>query len=93
MLFQRAVEKLWLCVADLIKNDQPKECRHCALLFLRNLIHGQFDILNVVRSQFFQVIKEHNHPEDISERMELLQNLTCNGKDVTYFEEEVQPFN
>ncbi|XP_077299280.1 TSC complex subunit tuberin isoform X2 [Arctopsyche grandis] len=89
---QLAVEKLWLCIADLIQPEQSKECRHCALLFLRHLIQGQYDLLNIMRGQFFRVIVDHNHPEDIHERLELLQTLTSNGKDITYFEEQIFKF-
>lgn len=45
-----------------------------------------------MRAHFFRVIKQHDHPEDVGPRFDLLHALTDNGKDILYFEEEVGPF-
>ncbi|KAJ8945061.1 hypothetical protein NQ314_009328 [Rhamnusium bicolor] len=62
------------------------------LLFLQCLLKGQSDKLKVMRAQFFRFIKHHDHPEDVGQRLDLLNTLTSNGKDILYFEEEVGPF-
>lgn len=69
--------------------NQSADLRHLAFSFLQNLIKGQSDHLGMMRAHFFRVIKQHNHPEDVVSRFELLQSLTDNGKDILYFEEEV----
>lgn len=72
--------------------DNSTETRHLAFLFLQYLIKGQYDKIKLMRAHFFRFIKHHVHPEDIGQRLELLNMLTSNGKDILYFEEEVGPF-
>lgn len=45
-----------------------------------------------MRAHFFRFIKLHDNHEDVSQRLELLNTLTSNGKCILYFEEEVGPF-
>nr|CAH7730250.1 unnamed protein product [Callosobruchus chinensis] len=91
-LENNGVEKLWASVEDLFRDEHTTETRHLAFLFLQCLIKGQFDRLKLMRAQFFRFIKTHNNPEDVGQRLELLNILTCNGKDILHFEEEVGPF-
>ena len=54
---------------DLTDKDVPKEHRHITLNFLKNLITGQYSRLSaIMRVKFFNFIKEHDIPEDISFR-------------------------
>lgn len=39
-----------------------------------------------MRAKLFAFVKGHDNPEDILPRFHLLQSLTANGKDVSYFE-------
>lgn len=87
-----AIEKLWGCLQDLLLRDVSKEHRHLAFSFFRCLVQGQYEKLGLMRAQFFRVIKNHDVPEDVVPRFELLQSLTENGKNIKYFEEEVGPF-
>ncbi|XP_067006155.2 tuberin isoform X2 [Anabrus simplex] len=91
-LEDNAIEKLWICLQDLFHRDIPKEHRHLAFSFFRCLIQGQYEKLGLMRVHFFRLVKEHDVPEDVGPRLELLQSLTENGKDILYFEEEVGPF-
>lgn len=45
-----------------------------------------------MRAHFFRVIQDHDVPEDIANRLELLKTLTDNGKNITYFEECIGSF-
>lgn len=45
-----------------------------------------------MREKFFNVILNHNEPEDINDRMDLLKTLTDNGKNITNFEETIGEF-
>ncbi|XP_014220709.1 tuberin [Trichogramma pretiosum] len=88
-----AAEKLWFLVQDLIRPDVPKEQRQTVLHFLRCLVQGQYSRLSpLMRVKFFNVIKEHSIPEDVELRLELLQSLTDNGKDIVHLEEKMGPF-
>ncbi|XP_029054023.2 tuberin isoform X1 [Osmia bicornis bicornis] len=88
-----AAERLWYLVQDLLDKDVPREHRHVTLNFLRCLVQGQYSKLSsLMRIKFFMVIKEHNIPEDIGPRLELLQSLTENGKDILHLEERIGPF-
>lgn len=42
-----------------------------------------------MREQFFLVIQNHEVPEDLKHRLELLDTLTENGKDIKNLEEKV----
>ncbi|KAK2584988.1 hypothetical protein KPH14_008518 [Odynerus spinipes] len=89
----RAAERLWNLVQDLLGKDIPREHRHITLNFLRCLVQGQYSKLSsLMRVKFFMVVKDHNIPEDIGPRLELLQSLTENGKDILHLEERMGPF-
>lgn len=91
-LLQRAIERIWSWLKDLLENDKPTETRHLTFQFFQNLVEGQKDRLALIRAHFFRVIKQHNNAEDLIPRFELLKSLTDNGKDICYFEEAVGPF-
>ncbi|KAJ8945262.1 hypothetical protein NQ318_016684 [Aromia moschata] len=91
-LENNALEKLWNSVKDLFGKEHTTETRHLAFTFLQCLLKGQSDKMKIMRAQFFRFIKEHDHPEDVGQRLELLNTLTTNGKYILYFEEEVGPF-
>ncbi|XP_015113598.1 tuberin [Diachasma alloeum] len=89
----RAPERLWSLVEDLLNKDVPREHRHIALNFLCCLVQGQYTKLSsLMRVKFFKVVKDHDIIEDISPRLELLQKLTDNGKDILHLEEKMGPF-
>lgn len=77
---------------DLFDQEQTTETRHVAFQFLQSLIKGQNDKLEIMRAHFFRFIKLHDNPNDVGQRLELLNTLTTNGKYILYFEEEVGPF-
>nr|ALE20562.1 TSC2 [Leptinotarsa decemlineata] len=87
-----ALEKLWNAIEDLFGPDHATETRHVAFAFLQSLLRGQYDKLKLMRAHFFRFIKHHDHPEDVGQRLDSLNILTCNGKNILYFEEEVGPF-
>lgn len=91
---ETAAERLWLLVQDLLDKDKdiPREHRHLTLNFLRCLVQGQYAKLSaIMRVKFFMVVKNHEIPEDIGPRLELLQSLTDNGKDILHLEERIGP--
>ncbi|XP_077266415.1 TSC complex subunit tuberin isoform X2 [Temnothorax americanus] len=89
----RAAERLWNLVQDLLGKDVPREHRHLTLNFLKCLVQGQYSKLSsLMRVKFFTVVKEYDIPEDIGPRLELLQTLTEHGKDILHLEERMGPF-
>ncbi|RMX59744.1 hypothetical protein pdam_00021002 [Pocillopora damicornis] len=60
--------------------------------FLINKRVEDFNRLGILRAHFFSVVVNHKIPEDITPRLELLQALSDNGKDISYFEERTGPF-
>ncbi|CAL7948460.1 unnamed protein product [Xylocopa violacea] len=65
----KAAERLWYLVQDLLEKDVSREHRHVTLNFLRCLVQGQYSKLSsLMRVKFFMVVKEHNIPEDIGPR-------------------------
>ncbi|KAM0730676.1 Tuberin [Formica fusca] len=89
----RAAERLWSLVQDLLAKDVPREYRHLTLNFLKCLVQGQYSKLSsLMRVKFFMVVKEYDIPEDIGPRLELLQTLTEHGKDILHLEERMGPF-
>ncbi|KYM81590.1 Tuberin [Atta colombica] len=89
----RAAERLWNLVQDLLGKDVPREHRHLTLNFLKCLVQGQYSKLSsLMRVKFFMVVKEYDIPEDIGPRLELLQTLTEHGKDILHLEERMGPF-
>ncbi|KAJ8682291.1 hypothetical protein QAD02_018083 [Eretmocerus hayati] len=90
---ENAAEKLWYLVHDLLGPDIPKEHRHITLHFLKCLIQGQFSRISpIMRLKFFNFVKDHEIPEDMGLRLELLQSLTDRGKDIVHLEEKMGPF-
>ncbi|CAG9773906.1 unnamed protein product [Ceutorhynchus assimilis] len=85
------VEKLWSCTEDLYSKDHT-EARHQLFFFMQCLVKGQTERLTLMRAQFFRLIKHHDHPEDIGQKLDLLIALTSNGKVVLFFEEEIGRF-
>ena len=49
----------------------------------------QFDDLGILRTHFFQVIRNHNVPEDTQERFDILRVLTLDGKNILHLEQDV----
>ncbi|XP_034935459.1 tuberin [Chelonus insularis] len=90
---EKAAEKLWNLVKDLLSKDTPKEHRHTVFNFLCCLVEGQYSRLSsLIRVKFFLIVKDHEIPEDIYLRLQLLQRLTTNGKDIRDLEEKMGPF-
>ncbi|XP_066139931.1 tuberin isoform X2 [Euwallacea fornicatus] len=86
------VEKLWSCTEDLFAKENPAEARHMVFFFMQALVKGQMERLSVMRAQFFRLIKHHDHPEDVLQKLDLLIALTQNGKVILFFEEEIGRF-
>lgn len=84
--------KLWDLTKDLIVPNKPAEQRQIALTFYCKLIQGQYRDLGMMRGHFFHVIQEHDVPEDLPYRLDLLKALTYNGKEIGHFEEKIGRF-
>ena len=91
-LEEYGIQKLWDLTKDLIVPHKPAEQRQVALVFYRKLIQGQYDNLNMMRAHFFRVIQDHEVEEDLSYRLDMLESLTNNGKDIQYFENKIGKF-
>ncbi|KAH1016696.1 hypothetical protein HUJ04_007876 [Dendroctonus ponderosae] len=91
-LASNVVEKLWCCIEDLFSRENPSEARHQAFYFMQCMAKGQNERLTLMRAQIFRLIKHHDHPEDIGQKLDLLIALTSNGKGVLFFEEEIGRF-
>uniref|UniRef100_A0A0A1XPT7 Tuberin n=1 Tax=Zeugodacus cucurbitae TaxID=28588 RepID=A0A0A1XPT7_ZEUCU len=91
-LEEASIRELWNLTKDLIIPNKPAECRQTALTFYKRLIHSQYKNLNLLRQHFFLVIQNHEVGEDLKHRLELLDTLTDNGKDIQNFEEEIGKF-
>ncbi|XP_055692341.1 tuberin isoform X2 [Lutzomyia longipalpis] len=87
-----SLQKLWHLTNDLIVASRPPELRQTAFTFYRKLITTQFPNLNLMREKFFRVIQNHSVAEDIGHRLELLRALTDDGKDISFFEDEIGAF-
>ncbi|KAK9888340.1 hypothetical protein WA026_000595 [Henosepilachna vigintioctopunctata] len=85
------IAKLWGCIEDIFSLDQS-ELRNTAFIFLKNLVKRQNEELKITRAHFFRFVKNHNIPEDLWRRLQLLKALTSNGRCVQHFEEEIGPF-
>lgn len=88
-LEETAIVKLWDTTKDLLVPTKSTECRQTALTFYKRLIYTQYKNLTYMREQFFLVIQNHEVPEDLKHRLELLDTLTENGKDIKNLEEKV----
>ncbi|XP_076271400.1 TSC complex subunit tuberin isoform X2 [Rhynchophorus ferrugineus] len=93
-LADNVVEKLWSCTEDLFAKENPTEARHMIFSFTQSLVKGRMekDKLGIMRAQYFRLIKHHDHPEDIGQRLDLLITLTADGRIVKFFEEEIGKF-
>ncbi|XP_030752123.1 tuberin isoform X2 [Sitophilus oryzae] len=91
-LANNVVEKLYSCTEDLFDKSNPTEVRHMIFAFTQSLIKGQIERLEIMRSQYFRLIKHHDQPEDIGQRLDLLMTLTENGRKVKFFEQEIGTF-
>ncbi|XP_072916308.1 tuberin isoform X3 [Hemitrygon akajei] len=89
---EHAVEAVWQAVFDLMSDDQPSEARHAVLHLMKAIIQGQGERLGPMRAHFFRVIKDYPMNCDLQERLEVFKALTENGKDITYFEEDLSLF-
>jgi tuberous sclerosis protein 2 len=88
-LEEHAVEAIWVAIQDLVQPTHSLEVREIVLTFLKSLILGQYDHLQLLRDHFFRVVATHNIEEDFGCRLDILLGLTCNGRNVTCFEEEI----
>ncbi|XP_069762600.1 tuberin isoform X2 [Narcine bancroftii] len=89
---EHAVEAVWQAVVDLMSDDQPSEARFAVLQLIKAIIQGQGERLGPMRAHFFCVIKDYPMNSDLHERLEVFKALTENGKDITYFEEDLSLF-
>lgn len=76
---------------DLIESTNQEHRQFC-LSFYSKLIQGQYKDLSMMRTHFFRLIQNHNIPEDLSLRLDMLRSLTDDGKDIQNFEEEIGIF-
>ncbi|XP_073839436.1 TSC complex subunit tuberin [Musca autumnalis] len=91
-LEETAIVKLWDTTKDLLVPTKSAECRQTALTFYKRLIYTQYKNLTYMREQFFLVIQNHEVAEDLKHRLELLDTLTENGKDIKNLEEKIGRF-
>jgi tuberous sclerosis protein 2 len=92
---QHVIEKVWTLVNDLFRfkdGEAPtKETRHLTFGLLIALCQSPLDKSGAMRAKLFTFVKAHDNPQDILPRFNLLQSLTDNGKDLSYFEERIGP--
>ena len=89
-LQEHAVELLWVKVQDLAKGPPEMEGHVESLEFIEAIIQGQFEHLDIMRAQFFRMIK--NPEELLILRIRILDSLTQKGREILHFEEEIGPF-
>ena len=77
-------EALWLLINDLLINNLTEE-RQTALMFLKNLITGQYERLGMLRVYIFDIIRESQFMEDNFILIELLKAMTDQGKVSKHF--------
>ena len=88
-LQDHAVELLWVKVQDLVKSPPEVEGHTESWEFLDAIIQGQYEQLDIMRAQFFRMIK--NPEELLILRLRILDSLTQKGQKVLHFEEEIGP--
>uniref|UniRef100_A0A1B0B1R4 Rap-GAP domain-containing protein n=1 Tax=Glossina palpalis gambiensis TaxID=67801 RepID=A0A1B0B1R4_9MUSC len=91
-LEETAIIKLWDVTKDLLVPTKSMDCRQTALTFYKKLVYTQYKNLTYMREQFFLVIQNHEVNEDLKHRLELLDTLTENGKDIKNLEEKIGRF-
>ena len=86
-LQDHAVELLWVKVQDLVKSSAEVEGHIESWELIEAIIQGQYDQLDIMRAQFFRLVKQ---PEELLRlRMRILDCLTQRGRDILHFEEEI----
>ncbi|XP_022103490.1 tuberin-like [Acanthaster planci] len=91
-LEDNGIEALWAATSDFLEPHVPVEHRHLMLTFIKCIIVGQNERLEVMRAVFFEVIKKHSIFEDLPQRLDVLKSLSANGKNLLHFEEDMGPF-
>ncbi|XP_038058921.1 tuberin-like [Patiria miniata] len=91
-LEDNGIEALWAATADFLEPQVPMEHRHLMLTFMKCIIVGQNERLELMRAVFFEVIKKHSIFEDLPQRLDVLKSLSANGKNLLHFEEDMGPF-
>lgn len=71
-MFQNAVAAIWMHVYDLFSQNINTDKRHLVFDLIKSIIQGQFGSLGMLRRHFFNFIKTHNIPEDISHRLKIV---------------------
>jgi tuberous sclerosis protein 2 len=74
-----------------VDTDTSREARHAVLDFLVDLVTTQYSSLDVMRLQFFGLLKKHTVAEDVKHRILLLDALTQHGTNVQHFQDEIGP--
>ena len=70
----------------MLRTSEHSECV-CDTVCLS--VSFQFDDLGILRTHFFQVVRNHNIPEDTQERFDILRVLTLDGKNILHLEQDV----
>lgn len=85
-----AVERLWFKIRDLARSTSESE-RNDTWLFLEAIIRGQYDQLDIMRAEFFRLIKSSvDHGEgSLEQQIHLIDALTQKGREILHFEEEI----
>eukprot|EP01134_Creolimax_fragrantissima_P000767 CFRG0767T1 len=86
------IELLWFNVCDLLQKYQPSEARQLVLLFMSCVAKGQYIRLGPLRRTFFATLFCHKIAEDSVYRLDALRKLSNNGRDVSYFENDIGKF-
>ena len=89
-----AVELLWVKVQDLAKGCEANEARRECWNFLEAVIRGQFEQLDIMRAEFFRLIKCGGRiecAESLPQRIQMLDALTQGGEKILHFEDEIGP--
>ena len=84
-----AVELLWVKVQDLAKGCDANEARRECWNFLEAVIRGQFEQLDIMRAEFFRLIKCGGRiecAESLPQRIQMLDALTQGGEKILHFE-------
>lgn len=88
------VEKIWTLTEDLFRpaaSKEGKEGKHAAFELLIALCESPAEKSGAMRAKILVFLKSHENPEDFPQRFRLLQSLTRNGKDFSYFEDRIGP--
>ena len=78
-----------------MKGCEQNEARRECWSFLEAIIRGQFDQLDIMRAEFFRLIKTGGKIEcadSLPQRIQLLDALTQRGEKILHFEDEIGPF-